>query len=123
MINSNNESKNYTEQVQLNKFLLLEDAEDSGLERVIIDRNSFFHGEEVLKYIKGTKEIKICGVALGFFITNKALVASVKNVLVKDFGVDASRIETDGKGEGAPVAKNDSAVNKALNRRVEFIKL
>ncbi|HEX9252517.1 MAG TPA: OmpA family protein [Ignavibacteriaceae bacterium] len=54
---------------------------------------------------------------------SKRRAASVKNVLVKDFGVDASRIETDGKGEGAPVAKNDSAVNKALNRRVEFIKL
>lgn len=54
---------------------------------------------------------------------SKRRAASVKNVLVKDFGIDASRIETDGKGEGAPVAKNDSAVNKALNRRVEFLKL
>jgi outer membrane protein OmpA-like peptidoglycan-associated protein len=49
--------------------------------------------------------------------------ASVKNVLVNDFGIDASRIETDGKGESEPIAKNDSGVNKALNRRVEFIKL
>jgi outer membrane protein OmpA-like peptidoglycan-associated protein len=48
---------------------------------------------------------------------------SVKNVLVKDFGIDAARIETDGKGESEPIAKNDSGVNKALNRRVEFIKL
>ncbi len=49
--------------------------------------------------------------------------ASVKNVLVKEFGIDASIIETDGKGESEPIAKNDSGVNKALNRRVEFIKL
>ncbi|MBK9096551.1 MAG: OmpA family protein [bacterium] len=49
--------------------------------------------------------------------------ASVKNVLVKEFGIDAARIETDGKGETEPVAKNDSVVNKALNRRVEFLKL
>ncbi len=49
--------------------------------------------------------------------------ASVKNVIVKEFGIDASRIETDGKGESEPVAKNDSVINKALNRRVEFIKL
>ena len=49
--------------------------------------------------------------------------ASVKNVLVKEFGIDATRIETDGKGETEPVAKNDSVVNKALNRRVEFIKI
>ncbi|MBK7379306.1 MAG: OmpA family protein [Ignavibacteriales bacterium] len=54
---------------------------------------------------------------------SKRRSAAVKNVLVKEFGIDASRIETDGKGEGEPVAKNDSAVNKALNRRVEFIKL
>lgn len=54
---------------------------------------------------------------------SKRRSAAVKNVLVKEFGIDASRIETDGKGEGEPVAKNDSAINKALNRRVEFIKL
>lgn len=54
---------------------------------------------------------------------SKRRAASVKNVLVKEFGIDGSRIETDGKGEGEPIAKNDSVVNKALNRRVEFIKL
>ncbi len=53
---------------------------------------------------------------------SKRRAASVKNVLVSDFGIDAARIETDGKGENEPVVKNDSAVNKALNRRVEFIK-
>ncbi len=36
---------------------------------------------------------------------------------------DAARIETDGKGESAPIATNDSMTNKALNRRVEFVKL
>lgn len=54
---------------------------------------------------------------------SKRRSAAVKNVLVKEFGIDASRIETDGKGEIEPIAKNDSGVNKALNRRVEFIKL
>jgi outer membrane protein OmpA-like peptidoglycan-associated protein len=54
---------------------------------------------------------------------SKRRSASVKNVLVKEFRIDNSRIETDGKGEIDPVAKNDSVVNKALNRRVEFIKL
>ena len=49
--------------------------------------------------------------------------ASVKNELVKSFGIDASRIESDGLGATAPVAPNDTPVNKALNRRVEFIKL
>jgi outer membrane protein OmpA-like peptidoglycan-associated protein len=48
---------------------------------------------------------------------------SVKQELVKTFGIDKSRIESDGMGEGEPVAPNDTPANKALNRRVEFIKL
>ncbi len=49
--------------------------------------------------------------------------ASVKNELVKNFGIDASRLESDGMGETQPVAPNDTPANKALNRRVELIKL
>jgi outer membrane protein OmpA-like peptidoglycan-associated protein len=54
---------------------------------------------------------------------SKRRASSVKNELVKTFGIDAARIETDGKGESKPVAANDTPLNKALNRRVEFIKL
>lgn len=54
---------------------------------------------------------------------SKRRAASVKNELVNNFGIDASRIETDGKGKSQPVAPNDNSTNKALNRRVEFIKL
>jgi outer membrane protein OmpA-like peptidoglycan-associated protein len=49
--------------------------------------------------------------------------ASVKAELSKNFGIDASRLESDGMGETKPVAPNDIPLNKALNRRVEFIKL
>ena len=49
--------------------------------------------------------------------------ASVKNELAKSFGIDTSRLESDGMGKSQPVAPNDTPVNKALNRRVEFIKL
>ena len=49
--------------------------------------------------------------------------ASVKNELIKTFGIEASRLESDGLGESKAVAPNDTPVNKALNRRVEFIKL
>ena len=49
--------------------------------------------------------------------------ASVKDALVKDFGIDASRLESDGMGETQPIAPNDTPVNKAMNRRVELIKL
>jgi outer membrane protein OmpA-like peptidoglycan-associated protein len=48
--------------------------------------------------------------------------AAVKSELVKTFGIDAARIDTEGKGETQPVASNDSPSNKALNRRVEFVK-
>lgn len=54
---------------------------------------------------------------------SKRRAASVKNALVKDFNIDALRIEPDGKGESEPVAPNDTITNKALNRRVEFIKI
>ncbi len=54
---------------------------------------------------------------------SKRRAASVKNELSKNYGIDASRMETDGKGETEPVAPNDTPANKALNRRVEFVKL
>ena len=54
---------------------------------------------------------------------SKRRAASVKNELVKSFGVKGDRLETDGMGESQPVAPNDSPANKSLNRRVEFIKL
>jgi len=54
---------------------------------------------------------------------SKRRAASVKNELVKSFGVNGDRLETDGLGETKPVAPNDTPVNKALNRRVELIKL
>jgi outer membrane protein OmpA-like peptidoglycan-associated protein len=54
---------------------------------------------------------------------SKRRAASVKNELVKSFGVNGDRLVTDGMGESQPVAANDTPANKALNRRVEFIKL
>jgi OmpA-OmpF porin, OOP family len=54
---------------------------------------------------------------------SKGRGGSVKNELVKTFGIDASRLESDGKGEANPIAPNDTPANKSLNRRVEFIKL
>lgn len=53
---------------------------------------------------------------------SKRRAASVKAALAKEFGIDESRLETDGKGESEPIDKNDSPAGKANNRRVEFIK-
>lgn len=54
---------------------------------------------------------------------SKRRAASVKNELVKNFEVNGDRLVTDGLGESQPVAPNDTPANKALNRRVEFIKM
>jgi OmpA-OmpF porin, OOP family len=54
---------------------------------------------------------------------SKKRAAAVKNALVTTFKIDASRLETDGKGEAEPTDPNTTAVGKANNRRVEFIKL
>lgn len=54
---------------------------------------------------------------------SKRRAAAVKAELVKNFGVNGDRLVTDGAGETQAVAPNDTPANKALNRRVEFIKL
>ena len=53
---------------------------------------------------------------------SKRRAASVKAELSNSFGVNGDRLVSDGMGKSQPVAPNDSPVNKALNRRVEFIK-
>ena len=54
---------------------------------------------------------------------SKRRAASVKSMLTSEFGIDAARMETDGKGESQPAGKNDSPAGKANNRRVEFVKI
>jgi outer membrane protein OmpA-like peptidoglycan-associated protein len=54
---------------------------------------------------------------------SKRRAEAVKANLVKNFGIDASRIQTDGKGSSEPVASNTTTEGKANNRRVEFLKL
>ena len=54
---------------------------------------------------------------------SKRRAASVKEALTKEFGIDASRMETDGKGESEPIDNNTTPAGKANNRRVEFIKI
>jgi len=49
--------------------------------------------------------------------------SSVKQALVKNYGIASSRVQTNGKGESEPVANNDTDSGKSQNRRVEFIKL
>ncbi len=54
------------------------------------------------------------------FSLSERRAASVKTYLVNQ-GVAASRVTSTGKGEGAPVAGNDTATGRQQNRRVEVI--
>lgn len=49
--------------------------------------------------------------------------AAVKTILIKEFDIKASQLETEGKGESSPVADNSSPEGKAKNRRVELVKM
>ncbi len=53
---------------------------------------------------------------------SKRRSAAVRDILVKEFSIDAARLDTDGKGEAEPIDKNDTPSGKANNRRVEFIR-
>ncbi|RYZ28311.1 MAG: OmpA family protein, partial [Chitinophagaceae bacterium] len=48
---------------------------------------------------------------------------AVKAALAKDYSIDESRLQTDGKGETVPVGDNKTKEGKAQNRRVDFIKI
>ena len=48
---------------------------------------------------------------------------AIRQSLNKNFGIETSRMEIEGKGANAPIVPNTSSENKAKNRRVEFIKL
>ena len=54
---------------------------------------------------------------------SKKRAEAVEASLTDDFGIDGSRMETDGKGASEPVASNTTSAGKAQNRRVEFIKM
>ncbi|MBI1342212.1 MAG: OmpA family protein [Terrimonas sp.] len=54
---------------------------------------------------------------------SKMRAAAVKQSLVNDYGIDAERLETDGRGESQPLGDNKTKEGKAMNRRVELIKL
>lgn len=48
---------------------------------------------------------------------------AVKQALIKNFGIDGSRLSTDGKGESMPIDNNNTTEGKANNRRVEFVQI
>ncbi len=53
---------------------------------------------------------------------SKRRAEAVKNVLVSQFGVDASRLTSNGFGADKAIGPNDTPDGRAANRRVEFTK-
>ena len=54
---------------------------------------------------------------------SKKCAQAVKATLSLNFGINSSRMESDGKGESQPIGDNKTPEVKANNRRVEFSKL
>ncbi len=97
----------------------------------VIKPESFGALKEIAAALKqlGNIKLKITGhtdndgdEAANLELSKKRAIA-VKNTLSKDFGVNTGGFETDGKGETVPLTPNNSAQNKANNRRVEFEKI
>jgi OOP family OmpA-OmpF porin len=63
------------------------------------------------------------GTDAGNLDLSKRRALAVKQTLTSTFGIDAARLESDGKGKSEPVDANDTPAGKANNRRVEFIKI
>ena len=54
---------------------------------------------------------------------SKRRAAAVKDNLIREFGIEGARFQTDGKGESQPTTPNTTSEGKANNRRVEFVKI
>jgi OmpA-OmpF porin, OOP family len=54
---------------------------------------------------------------------SEARAAAVKDALVREYRIDAARLETAGLGDTKPVADNQTAEGRSSNRRVEVVKL
>lgn len=63
------------------------------------------------------------GDAANNLVLSEKRAEAVKSILQSEFKIDASRMETDGKGAADPVAPNTTSAGKAQNRRVEFVKM
>ncbi len=113
----------------LNKFVTHGILFDSGSD--IIKNESYGTLKEIASILKENASINYKMVGHtdsdGDEKTNLALskkrAEAVKNVLVNVFGLNADRFTTDGMGEKEFVSDNNNSVGKALNRRVEFIKM
>jgi outer membrane protein OmpA-like peptidoglycan-associated protein len=81
---------------------------------------------EALRGTPGIKKVRVeghtdnKGDAAKNLELSKKRAASVRDWLVKD-GIDATRLDAEGYGDTKPIAPNDTAKNRAQNRRVDFV--
>jgi outer membrane protein OmpA-like peptidoglycan-associated protein len=102
---------------------------DSGKD--VIKPESYGAIKSIADVLKENPDVRVCvvghtdsdGAAAANLDLSKRRAAAVKDCLSKEFGIDASRIETDGKGQTEPLAPNNTTEGKAKNRRVEFVKI
>ena len=94
----------------------------------IIKSTSFGILNNVVQIMKDNSEYKlnIIGHTDNMGDETKNLVLSEKRALsvmkyLVDKGIDASRLKSKGFGETQPVASNDNAAGRSMNRRVEFV--
>ncbi len=87
--------------------------------------------KEIASTLKEHEELKILieghtdnvGNAASNLSLSEARAAAVKTALVTDFGLDESRITTQGFGDTKPAVPNATAEGRAQNRRVEIVKM
>ncbi|MFH1144535.1 MAG: OmpA family protein [Candidatus Eisenbacteria bacterium] len=86
---------------------------------------------QIAAYLESKPEVKFLiaghtdnvGSAASNLDLSKRRATSVARVFSNEFSIAADRFETDGKGDTQPVASNAGPEGRAMNRRVEFIKL
>lgn len=96
----------------------------------IIKKESFTVINQIGEALKANPSLKIKivghtdadGKAADNLSLSKRRAEAVSSYLINNYGIDETRISTDGKGATVPVADNTTADGKAKNRRVEFIK-
>jgi outer membrane protein OmpA-like peptidoglycan-associated protein len=96
----------------------------------IIKRESFRIINEIGEALKTNPSLRIKivghtdsdGKAADNLSLSKRRAEAVAGYLINNFGIEDSRISTDGKGASVPVSDNKTPDGKAKNRRVEFIK-
>ncbi len=86
---------------------------------------------EIAQVLKENPDMKIrvightdnSGSAADNLILSKKRADAVIKVLTSEYGITSGALQADGKGSTAPVADNKTAEGKAMNRRVEFVKM